>query len=99
MPACLSICRPSDHGAALAPFLAHAALGDTYRWMLYTDDDTLWMLGGVDVAVRGVDASQPAILTGAAACSHPAPPSACPPAHPSKTTAHDPSVRPGVCPK
>lgn len=27
--------------AALVPYLAHKALGDSYKWLLYGDDDTV----------------------------------------------------------
>ena len=29
-----------------APFLAHAHYGNTYRWMLFGDDDTTFFLAG-----------------------------------------------------
>ena len=39
--------KPGDSRVAMAPWLAHAALGDTYKWLLYGDD------GGVDMAHGG----------------------------------------------
>ncbi|KXZ51887.1 hypothetical protein GPECTOR_11g321 [Gonium pectorale] len=37
-----------DTRAAVAPFLAHEHFGDTYKWMLYGDDDTLFYMTGDD---------------------------------------------------
>ncbi len=31
--------------AALVPYLAHKALGDSYKWLLYGDDDTVSHMG------------------------------------------------------
>lgn len=54
---------PGDQRAALAPFLAFRELGDTFKWLLYGDDDTVFF---VDAALRlasTMDPDMPYIIT------------------------------------
>ena len=54
-----------DSRAALAPFLAHKELGDTYKWMLYGDDDTQFFLDGALRLAKDFDPDLPWFITGA----------------------------------
>lgn len=56
-----------DSRAALAPFLAHKELGDTYKWMLYGDDDTQFFLDGALRLAKDFDPDLPWFITGDAA--------------------------------
>lgn len=53
-----------DSRAALAPFLAHKELGDTYKWMLYGDDDTQFFLDGALRLAQDFDPNLPWFITG-----------------------------------
>ncbi|KAK9807637.1 hypothetical protein WJX72_005062 [[Myrmecia] bisecta] len=52
-----------DSRAALMPFLAHKHFGDTYKWLLYGDDDTIFFLDAVLKLVKGLDPNTPYFLT------------------------------------
>ncbi|KAK9815274.1 hypothetical protein WJX72_000949 [[Myrmecia] bisecta] len=54
---------PGDSRAALVPFLAHRHFGETYKWMLYGDDDTMWFLNAASTMVHGLDPEVPYFLT------------------------------------
>ncbi len=53
-----------DSRAALVPFLAHTQLKDTYKWLLYGDDDTVWFLEGVMSMLEDLDPDMPYFITG-----------------------------------
>ncbi|KAK9807886.1 hypothetical protein WJX72_012243 [[Myrmecia] bisecta] len=62
----------ADSRAALMPFLAHRQvlcieiakdLGDTYKWLLYGDDDTIWFMDAVMNMVEDLDPHVPYFLT------------------------------------
>lgn len=53
-----------DSRAALAPFLAHKVLGDSYKWMLYGDDDTQFFLDGALRLAKDFDPDLPWFITG-----------------------------------
>eukprot|EP00798_Chlamydomonas_sp_ICE-L_P001345 gene1344-32706_t len=55
--------RPGDLRAALSPFLAHEHYGDTYKWMLYGDDDTIFFPSGVFRLINELDQNVPMALT------------------------------------
>ncbi|KAG2489540.1 hypothetical protein HYH03_011991 [Edaphochlamys debaryana] len=55
--------NPGGLRHALSPLLAHAHYGDSYRWMLYGDDDTLFFLQGAQRLLRNFDADQPLAIT------------------------------------
>mgnify|MGYP001807589957 CR=1 FL=1 len=46
LPLPAHLCHPGDTRAAVTPFLAHKHFGETYKWMLYGDDDTLFYMSG-----------------------------------------------------
>ena len=48
----------------MAPFLAHKELGDTYKWMLYGDDDTHFFLDGALRLAQDFDPDLPWFITG-----------------------------------
>ncbi|GFR48863.1 hypothetical protein Agub_g10817 [Astrephomene gubernaculifera] len=48
-----------DTRAALAPFAAHRHYGDTYKWMLYGDDDTLFFMDAVKRLLASFDPDLP----------------------------------------
>ena len=48
------------------PFLAHKQLGDTYKWLLYGDDDTVWFMDGVLDVLSDLDPDTPYFISGAA---------------------------------
>ncbi|GFR42726.1 hypothetical protein Agub_g3644 [Astrephomene gubernaculifera] len=52
-----------DTRAAATPFLAHRHFGDTYKWMLYGDDDTIFYMTGVLKLLSQFDPEQPLALT------------------------------------
>ncbi|KAK9848859.1 hypothetical protein WJX84_012447 [Apatococcus fuscideae] len=52
-----------DSRAALVPFLAHTQLQDTYKWLLYGDDDTVWFLEGVMSMLEDLDPDMPYFIT------------------------------------
>ena len=53
-----------DTRAALVPYLAHAAFGDTYKWLLYGDDDTVWFPESVMKLLEDFDPDLPYFITG-----------------------------------
>ncbi|KAK9867583.1 hypothetical protein WJX84_007677 [Apatococcus fuscideae] len=59
----LKALHPGDSRAALAPFQAHQAFGDTYKWMLYGDDDTMFFVEGVQNLVKDLDPDMPYFIT------------------------------------
>ena len=60
-----------DTRAAIVPFLAHEVLGDSYKWLLYGDDDTVWFIDSVLELVSDLDPEMPYFISGAAApCLH-----------------------------
>ena len=50
--------------AALVPYLAHASFGDSYKWLLYGDDDTLWFTESVLKLLEDFDPDLPYFITG-----------------------------------
>ena len=46
------------------PFLAHKQLGDTYKWLLYGDDDTVWFMDGVLDVLSDLDPDTPYFISG-----------------------------------
>ena len=40
--------------------------GDTYKWLLYGDDDTMWFIEGVLKLAQTLDHELPYFITGAA---------------------------------
>ena len=53
-----------DTRAALVPYLAHASFGDTYKWLLYGDDDTVWFMESVMRLLQDFDPDLPYFITG-----------------------------------
>lgn len=53
-----------DTRAALVPYLAHASFGDTYKWLLYGDDDTVWFMESVMKLLQDFDPNLPYFITG-----------------------------------
>ena len=53
-----------DTRAALVPYLAHASFGDTYKWLLYGDDDTVWFMESVMKLLQDFDPDLPYFITG-----------------------------------
>ena len=41
--------------------------GDSYKWLLYGDDDTMFFIDGVLALVQNLDADVPYFITGQAA--------------------------------
>ncbi|KAK9816820.1 hypothetical protein WJX72_005362 [[Myrmecia] bisecta] len=52
-----------DTRAALVPFMAHRQLGDTYKWLLYGDDDTVWFIDGMMRILENLDPDMPYFIT------------------------------------
>jgi len=46
------------------PFVAHKQLGDTYKWLLYGDDDTVWFMDGVLKFLEDLDPDMPYFISG-----------------------------------
>ena len=46
------------------PFLAHEHFGETYKWLLYGDDDTVWFVDGVLDLLSNLDPNTPYFITG-----------------------------------
>lgn len=57
-----------DTRAALVPYLAHASFGDTYKWLLYGDDDTVWFMESVMRLLQDFDPDLPYFITGQYRC-------------------------------
>ena len=53
-----------DTRAALVPYLAHASFGDSYKWLLYGDDDTVWFMESVMRLLQDFDPDLPYFITG-----------------------------------
>ena len=54
---------PGDDRAALAPFLAYNALGDTFKWLLYGDDDTVFFTEAALNLASTMDPEMPYFVT------------------------------------
>ncbi|KAG2491406.1 hypothetical protein HYH03_010197 [Edaphochlamys debaryana] len=54
---------PGDMRAAVAPFAAHRAFGDGYKWMLYGDDDTVFFMPNVRRLLSRFDPELPIALS------------------------------------
>lgn len=52
-----------DTRAGLVPFLAHAHFGDSYKWLLYMDDDTVFFPGALLRLLPDFDPDIPYFLT------------------------------------
>ncbi|KAK9803696.1 hypothetical protein WJX73_002056 [Symbiochloris irregularis] len=52
-----------DSRAALAPFLAHKYYGDSYKWLMYGDDDTLFFPHALKRTLQNLDPNIPYFLT------------------------------------
>ena len=46
------------------PFIAHKQLGDSYKWLLYGDDDTVWFMDGVLRFLEDLDPEMPYFISG-----------------------------------
>ncbi|GIL62900.1 hypothetical protein Vafri_17111 [Volvox africanus] len=57
--------KPGDTRVAMAPWLAHDALGESYKWILFGDDDTFFFVDGVKALLREYDHNLPYIVTDA----------------------------------
>ncbi|GLC55948.1 hypothetical protein PLESTB_001048000 [Pleodorina starrii] len=57
--------KPGDTRVALAPWLAHRALGESYKWLLYGDDDTFFFVENVKALLQEYDPDLPYIVTDA----------------------------------
>lgn len=57
-----------DSRAALVPFLAYQALGNTFKWLLYGDDDTLFFLDGLFSMTVLLDHNMPYFISGEDSC-------------------------------
>ena len=56
--------NPGVHRIAMAPALAAAKLSNTsYKWMLYGDDDTVFIMGNVHKLLQGYDHTLPILLS------------------------------------
>lgn len=54
---------PGDQRAALAPFLAFRELGDSFKWLLYGDDDTVFFTDAVLNLASTLDPDLPYVVT------------------------------------
>ncbi|KAK9811263.1 hypothetical protein WJX72_000828 [[Myrmecia] bisecta] len=54
---------PGDSRAALAPFVAHSMLDNTFKWLLYGDDDTIWFLKPLMAMLEPLDPEMPYVIT------------------------------------
>ncbi|GLC47874.1 hypothetical protein PLESTB_000035100 [Pleodorina starrii] len=52
-----------DTRAAMAPFLAHEHFGESYKWMLYGDDDTVFYMPAVKRLLAHLDPELPIALS------------------------------------
>lgn len=97
-----------DSRAALMPFIAHKELGDTYKWLLYGDDDTIFFLDTVLRLLEQFDHDIPYFITDhfwwPSVPNHPTHPNheapRCLPCHhqPPADTTHAPLDAPIGCP-
>lgn len=74
-----------DSRLAMVPILAHQAFGDSFKWMAYGDDDTVFFASAAANAVRDLDPEQPLFLSGKSRHGR------CP--------AHAPSALPSLAPQ
>ncbi len=58
-----------DTRAALVPYLAHDSFGDSYKWLLYGDDDTVWFMESVMKLLQDFDPDLPYFITGGSSSS------------------------------
>ncbi len=58
-----------DTRAALVPYLAHDSFGDSYKWLLYGDDDTVWFMESVMKLLQDFDPDLPYFITGGSCSS------------------------------
>ena len=64
MPTCAEASNCSRDRAALAPFRANQTIGlDSYSYILYGDDDTVWFPENVLRLVNGLDHTMPFVLS------------------------------------
>ena len=61
---CTRSLYPGDSRAGLVPFLAHEHFGDTYKWLLYQDDDTVFFPDAVVHLLEDFDPDLPYFITG-----------------------------------
>ncbi|BDA47330.1 hypothetical protein COCOBI_10-1760 [Coccomyxa sp. Obi] len=52
-----------DPRAAMVPFLAYKGLNDSFKWLFYGDDDTVFFLEGAMNVVKDLDPNMPYFLT------------------------------------
>ncbi|PNH04608.1 hypothetical protein TSOC_009208 [Tetrabaena socialis] len=52
-----------DTRAAMAPFMAHEYFGETYKWMLYGDDDTIFYMPAIKRLLAHLDPEMPLVLS------------------------------------
>ena len=58
------MCLLHCHRAAVAPFLAAKEMGlDTFKWVLYGDDDTVFFVDGALDALENLDYNMPYLLS------------------------------------
>lgn len=53
-----------DSRAAIVPFLAYQALGESFKWLFYGDDDTVFFLDGSLRIAAELDHNMPYFITG-----------------------------------
>ena len=54
---------PGDQRAALVPFLAYKRLGNTFKWLLYGDDDTVFFTEAALNLASKMDPELPYVIT------------------------------------
>lgn len=54
---------PGDDRAALAPFLAFRTLGDSFKWLFYGDDDTVFFADAALALASTLDSELPYFVT------------------------------------
>lgn len=54
---------PGDSRAGLVPFLAHRHFGDSYKWLLYMDDDTIFFPDAVIRLLEEFDPDMPYFIS------------------------------------
>lgn len=65
--ACVQACCEATSEPFLlvqVPFIAHKQLGDSYKWLLYGDDDTVWFMDGVLKFLEDLDPDMPYFISG-----------------------------------
>lgn len=69
LPICLKVWKAFQHGvpcyrAAIAPFLAAKEMGlESFKWVLYGDDDTVFFIDGALDALENLDYNMPYLLS------------------------------------